>query len=433
MTLSPAPDLRLQIDRIKRLSPARKIGYGSIVVVLFAACLLKWGADHDMYDLRVYVVAAQGLLDGQDIYSAHLQNPGMALGFTYPPFAALLFVPFALVGTGAARIAITALSVISLITIGMISVRAANRSLGLRHSSRLGWSRHRLTLVGLACAVAGLAYEPIRMTFHLGQINLILLAMVMLDVLGYTPRRFRGALLGIAIGIKLTPGLFLFYLLACKRYREAVVAAVATVGTMVFGAIVMPLQTTDFFTGYMLDTSRPGVAYMVANQSIRGVLTRVLADADLAGMLWPMAAVIACVLGIIAAKQVHQRGYPFEAFLLVLLTIGLVSPISWTGHFVFALPVTIALAAWIYRTQGPVRHVLTLVGVFWTVSLTLGLPWWAPHFNDLELTHRGYNLVLGNSYALASAAILTTALLLTRPTPTRRPRPDTPTPSLIGR
>ncbi|WP_328990116.1 glycosyltransferase 87 family protein [Kribbella sp. NBC_01245] len=415
MTLSPAPDLRLQIDRIKRLSLSRKLGYGAVVAALLGVCLAVWGPAHPMYDLRVYLVAADALLHGEDIYSAHLLHPGMALGFTYPPFAVLLFAPFALIGTGAARVAITSLSVVSLIAIGQMSVRAANRSLGLRHSSRLGWSRHRLVLVALACGVAGLAFEPVRMTFHLGQINLILLAMLMLDLLGYTPRRFRGALIGIATGIKLTPGLFIIYLLACRRYREAAVASGVTAGTIVLGGILMPLQSTDYFTRYMLDPDRPGISYMIANQSIRGVFTRVLGDNALTGTLWPVAAVVTCLLGVLAARQVHDRGYPFESVLLVFLTTGLVSPISWTGHFVYALPVTIALAAWIYRTQGPVRHALTLIGVFWTASLTLGLPWWAPHFDDLELTHRSYNLVLANSYAIGTAAILAFALLLSRP------------------
>jgi alpha-1,2-mannosyltransferase len=72
-------------------------------LLFLIGCLWHWPPNALQYDLRVYVVSAQAFLHGQDIYTAHLAYPkDMALGFTYPPFAALLFAPVALLGTRAA-------------------------------------------------------------------------------------------------------------------------------------------------------------------------------------------------------------------------------------------------------------------------------------------------------------------------------------------
>lgn len=316
-----------------------------MVLAFLIVCAALWPPHHRQNDLRVYLTAADAFLHGTDVYSAHLVDPDMAFGFTYPPFAVLLFAPLTMIGTEGARLTMTVLSAVSLLVIGLMSVRAANRSLGYRFGTRLGWSRHRLVVVGLCCGVAGLAFEPVRITFQLGQINVILMAILLCDLLGYTPSRFRGALVGLATGIKLTPGLFIVFLLLTRRYREAGVASGVTLGTMFVGWLVMPGQTVDYFTGYLFDTSRPGVAHLVANQSLRGVLTRVLGDTTLTGLLWPVAAAIACGLGLLAARRAHDRGFGFEAVLLVAATATLMSPISWTGHFVFALPTSIALAA----------------------------------------------------------------------------------------
>jgi len=354
MTINPAPDLRLQIDRIKRLSLARKSLYAVLGLAFVIVCAAVWPESS----------------------------------------------------------ATTPLSAVSLLVTGLVAVRAANRSLGYRFGTRLGWSRHRLVLVGLGCGAAGLAFEPVRTAFEHGEISIVLMAVLLLDLLGYTPRLIRGALVGIAAGLSLTPVLFIALLAMSRRYREAALAAGATVATMIVGWLTMPGQTVGFFTG---DIINPGTAEPVANQSVRGVFTRVIGDTTLTGMLWPVGAAIACGLGLLAARRADDRGFGFEAILLVAATATLASPVSWTGAFVFALPTTIALAGWVYRTRGPVRHLVVAVGLFWKVTLTAGLVWLAPRSGDPESLHDGLALVLGNSYAIAAIALVTTALILTWP------------------
>jgi hypothetical protein len=94
--------------------------------------------------------------------------------------------------------------------------------------------------------------------------------------------------------------------------------------------------------------------------------------------------------------------------------------VAWTDHIAFALPTAIALAAWVYRTRGPVRHAVSAIALSWTLCLTLGTIWFAPHYGNREFDHRGVEILLGNSYAIASATAIVLALALTRPALYRR-------------
>ncbi|MFB6723778.1 glycosyltransferase 87 family protein [Kribbella sp. NPDC056345] len=357
-----------------------------------AVCVALWPPTKDLYDLRVYVAAAKAVLHGQDIYTAHHASPDL-LGYTYPPFAALLMAPLGLLGTGAGRLLMTALSALALLVIGSTTVR------GLRPR----WSTHRVLAAGFALGAAGLALEPVRMTFHYGQINLMLLAILLIDLLGHLPRRFRGVLIGVATGIKLTPGIFIIYLLVTRRYREAATASAVTFATMVLGFLAMPDAARRFWGVYIFDPTRPGSSTLVTNQALRGVIDRLSGGPQGTAPLWIIAVLATLIVGFVTVRRAFDRGLLLESVLLTAAIGVLVSPISWTAHWVWALPACALLwtrATTVYRAG---------LAALTTVTFGIGLPWLAPYMDDRELHHHGFELYLGNSYAICAVVLLIAA------------------------
>ncbi|MER7250968.1 glycosyltransferase 87 family protein [Kribbella sp. NPDC000426] len=374
-------------ERVRRRVPTAVLVLAATMLPVL--CLLVWHPwSATMGDLRVYYAAARGLVDGDDIYTVHHKFPGMGLGFTYPPFAALVFAPLA-AGLGVAKVMITLASAVSLLVVGWTTAKA------------LRWG----PVAAVVVAFAALLFEPVRSTLGLGQINLVLLALLMLDLTGSVPRRFRGVLVGIATGIKLTPGIFILFLLITRRYREAAVAAGTTVASMVVAYLVIPQATVDFWTKYIFDPDRPGPAHYIANQSLRGLIARLTQGSAAAAPLWLLAATVVGVAGMLLARRLHERGWAFEAVVVTALTGLLVSPISWTGHWVWAVPAVAvlwshrtALVSW--RTAGS----LVITGVFAT-----GIVWWLPFAHDQEFHYNAWQSVVANAYLISALVLMVKA------------------------
>ncbi|MFF1823268.1 glycosyltransferase 87 family protein [Kribbella sp. NPDC058245] len=399
MTISPVrPAPEGAVGNLIGRRPALFVSAASAAFV--ALCVALWPPTKDPYDLQVYVVAAHAVLNGQDIYTAHAGNP-ILLGFTYPPFAALLFAPLGAMSAGAGRLVMSVLSAVALLVIGSITVRALKPH----------WPKHRIVAAGIALGTAGLAIEPVRMTFHYGQINLMLVAVLMIDLFGVLPRRFRGVLIGVATGIKLTPGIFIIYLLVTRRYREAATAAAATAATMLIGFLAMPDAAWKFWTTYIFDPTRPGSSTLVSNQAWRGVIDRLSGGPQGLGPVWIIAVAGTVVLGFITVRRCYDRGRLLESVLLTAAIGLLVSPISWTAHWVWALPACALLWTRVFsagETWMRARYRIALAALT-TVTFGIGLPWLAPYMDDRELHHHGFQLYLGNSYAICAAVLLLAA------------------------
>ncbi|MFI5729810.1 glycosyltransferase 87 family protein [Kribbella sp. NPDC051587] len=392
------------VQRLRAVVVRRPVMALTLAAVVFVGvCLAFWPPAKEQYDLRVYVAAAQAVLDGRDIYTAHEGIYGL-LGYTYPPFAAILMAPLGLLSTGGGRILMTVVNALVLLLIGSLTVRAL----------RPRWSTRHVLVTGFILGAAGLALEPVRITFHYGQINLMLMAILMIDLLGHLPQRFRGVLIGVATGIKLTPGIFIIYLLVTRRYREALTASAATAGTMVLGFVVMPESAWKFWSSYIFDPTRPGSSTLVTNQALRGVIDRLSGGPQGIGPVWIAAVLITLIVGFVTVRRAYDRGLLLESILLAA-TIGvLVSPISWTAHWVWAFPATALLwnrVAASYRTTGRSRQFAVRAGLaaFVTLTFGIGLPWLAPHMRDRELHHHGFQLYLGNSYMICGVVMLLAA------------------------
>jgi alpha-1,2-mannosyltransferase len=202
-----------------------------------------------MIDLAVYRSGGLALRHGEPLYSAH--PDGSLLPFTYPPFAGLLCVPLAVLDWTAARVAITALSLAALVLAAHLSVHSA----GLRVPGAT-----------TAAVGAGLLLEPVRATLSFGQVNLLVMALVLTDLTARTHRRSCGVLVGIAAGIKLTPLIFLPYLLLTGRRRAAGVALASFAGTVLAGWLVLPAESARYWLHLVAEPDRVGGVGYSGNQ-----------------------------------------------------------------------------------------------------------------------------------------------------------------------
>jgi alpha-1,2-mannosyltransferase len=296
----------------------------------------------DMLDLDVYRWGGSTALHRGDLYGGIHRG----LSFTYPPFAAAAFVPFAVISLDAARWALTATSVACLFAAVHLTQRAIpNRQTRARAATRAGFAT---TLVVGAVA---LWFEPVQQTLGYGQINLVLLAVLLADLLRPDDRRTKGIGVGIAVGLKLTPAIFVVHLLVTRRRRAAITAAASAVATVLATFVVLPNASWDFWFGHrFVDTGRVGEAGFVANQALNGVIVRAMGSGPAATMVWILAVLAVAPAGLRTAAALHRRGNELGGVLLCALVGLLVSPISWSHHWVWIVP------AWVYAVDVAWRH-----------------------------------------------------------------------------
>ncbi|MEV0634676.1 glycosyltransferase 87 family protein [Streptomyces sp. NPDC050619] len=297
----------------------------------------------DWFDLRVYYGTVDTWVHhGGQIYDYRV--PGTTYGFTYPPFAAVAMLPMALLGPHAAIAVALLLNLAALAVVLRILAGPAWR--------RYGWYGCALG----ACVLA--LFEPLRDTLSFGQVNLLLLALVLADawLLAGGRERWAGVGIGLAAAVKLTPAVFIGLLLLARRWRAAAVATAVTAAATALAACVAPDASRFYWTEALWDTTRVGRLDYVSNQSLQGILAR-LGEQD--RMVWAVAVLL--VLGVWAsrARRALAAGEWMTAFALTGLTACLVSPITWVHHLVWLLPsFAVLIRAGHPRTAGALYAVL---------------------------------------------------------------------------
>lgn len=364
---------------------------GGLVLVVVAAALLQ--VHRGFLDLEVYAFGARTLLDGGHLYAA--DDPATGLPFTYPPFAALLMAGLALLPLPVSAALWAATGVLALALV----VHVVRPDLA-------PWAV-------LGVCVAALALEPVRETLTFGQVNLLLMALVVVDLLG-PRRRWSGALVGLAAAVKLTPLVFVVLLLGTGRRGDAARAVVAVVGAGVVGALVAPRSSWDYWTSVLADPERPGSPAFATNQSVSGVLARALGG-PAPTLLWLIVAG-AVSLGVLALGCVWwRRGDPALGVGLAAVAMLLASPISWSHHWVWALPVALVLLE-----RGP-----RWAAAGWAAVFVLAPFWLLPHRDDVEYAWSPAQQVVGSAYVVAGVLLAAgAALALGLARPARPPSPS---------
>ena len=317
-------------------------------------------------DLHVYVGGAATLGSGQPLYDYVYadQTPDFPLPFTYPPFAAVVFAPLHLVPFGLLAFAWQVGIIVALYGVVWFSLRL------------LGRSDHRLAMLWTA---VGIWTEPLRSTFDYGQINVILVLAVLGAV--YSSRWWlSGLLVGLAAGVKLTPAVSGLYFLGARRWGAVVFSAVVFFATIGVSILVLGAQARFYFTDLLGDASRIGPIGTSFNQSWRGGISRILGHDAGYGPVVLAALAVTTVVAVLAWRAVGADDR-LGAIVIVQMFGLLLSPISWTHHWVWLIPLMIWLLHGTLRDRLGARVLgwgwlaLTLIGVPWLLSFAQPTIW----------------------------------------------------------
>jgi alpha-1,2-mannosyltransferase len=409
----------------------------------------------DPVDLAVYRAGGLIVRHIRPDYNPHLAAPlydwvgygKLHLPFTYTPFAAVAFALISLVPWELSLKLSVAVDLIALLaalwfTLGGLGYRVGKVRLGA-------------TLLG---AAAVLWTEPVLRVIYLGQVNLVLMALIIWDLTQpdtEKSRWWKGFGTGVAAGIKLVPLIFIPYLLVARKFRQAAMACAGFAFTVLLGFAVLPADSGKWwFSGLFAQGGRTGFIGWAGNQSLEGLSVRLIGSVHGAAPVWLAAALLVGLAGVVAAGLLDRKGHAMLGLLTAALTGLLVSPISWDHHWVWVAPAVVvaghyAAQAW----RRGARRMATTCGIgavaiaawfgAWPTSLfhvkppnlgndSLGLVWipknTQPYYYEwygdqrwfAEYHWHGLALITGNAYILAGlamfAVLLAASLLLPRAT-----------------
>jgi alpha-1,2-mannosyltransferase len=280
-------------------------------------------------DLAIYRNAARAVLDSQALYSVPIPPGGW---FTYPPFAALCFVPLAIVSFGVAKVVWFAMSYVAL----WATIWRCWRVLGYRGDARLA-------LLCLGLGLVAVDIEAVRGTLWQGQINLLLMAVLVWDLTRPASARLRGFSVGLVAGIKLTAIVFLPYLLLTRQWRAVATAVATGSATVVAAWLILPGDAWMFWRDAAGDVDRIGPVTHPGNQSINGVLSNLWAPQLAPDWLWATCVAGAAGFGYAAAVRAHRTRRPLLGMVVTGLIGCVVPPLAWGHHWVWYVPLLIVL------------------------------------------------------------------------------------------
>jgi alpha-1,2-mannosyltransferase len=390
---------------------------------LIAAHEIAAGVQWHMIDLQIYDWGGRVVRHRRNLYG--LTYPGTNLYFTYPPIAALVFAVLSYLPLTVLKLMSSAGSVAALTAVCWLTWGA------------LGYPRSRARLGGaLAITAVAIWAEPVQQTLALGQVNIVLMVITVADLTRPDHVWWKGAGVGLAAAFKLTPLIFIPYLLLTRRFRAAGVALAMFLAAGAVSWAGLPAQSDRYWAGRLfLDAGRLGNEAYIGNQSLLGMLLRLTSSAGLAEVIWAVAALIVAAGGLLLAVTASRRGREMAGVMICALTGLLVSPVSWSHHWVWVAPALVLAADSVVRARpasqgGTGRQraawsaVLALLAVFWS-----RLIWDVP---EQAIQGRGLSgpwLLAGNLYPLAGLVALgLAALLLTR----RREGTEPPAPGGHG-
>ncbi|WP_221323082.1 glycosyltransferase 87 family protein [Actinoplanes sp. L3-i22] len=371
------------------------------VCVVVGIAVARWIERQPLgIDSAVYRAGAEAVARGHPLYGSFDATP---LPFTYPPVASIGFLPLAAIPP---QLAWGLMGTLSTLALGVV-VRAT-----IGHV-RPAWTGRKRIVCG--SVLFALALQPVWETIAFGQVNLVIMAFVVVDVLNLRGSRFCGLLTGVAAAIKLTPLIFVVHLVVTGRHADAVRLLTAFAFLQAFGAAALPADSAEYWTSAIMCAERWGTSY-AANQSLNAVLNRLTAA-------WPYTFVISLALvalslgvAILLARRFESAGRPLEAILSTAMIGLVISPISWPHHWVWVAPVCLVLLGRLAGHPWDGRDhwgsALTFAGVVVVFSGAGLLA--MPIGHGRELSRGIPGTLLGNLYLLCTLVVVAAAVLGTR-------------------
>jgi alpha-1,2-mannosyltransferase len=428
--------------RARRRRAGRLLALG---LVVFAAVLTVYVADllthlSTMTAMRDLIVYRDGGLitrqisppyDGSRYAPLYSWTGSGGVSFTYAPIAAVIFAVGSVLPWLVLRWVMTVASLAALLLSAWLMF------------GKLGYDDRRVRAgATLLVAAVALCTEPVQQTLALGQINILLMLLVVLDLMAVRNRWWNGVGIGLAAGIKLIPLIFIPYLLLTGQFRRAGVAIGAFVVTIGIGYAVLPHDSAKYWQdGLFLNANRIVFLGTRGNQSLHGMIIRFTGSVDGAAHVYLAVAAVVGIAGLLIAGALYHAGHPVAGMLGCALTGLLVSPLSWDHHWVWvALGIGylahlavqargLAQAAWSLGAAALV-FVFGCWPQFWAAGTALtpaGWVWYGPtqyfKYGDNPAYHEYHwnllQIIAGNSFVeagiLAMAVLATAAIRLRRP------------------
>ncbi|MEV5833832.1 mannosyltransferase [Nocardia sp. NPDC052112] len=332
----------------------------SVLARLLWMLLSKNGMN--LVDLHVYVDGSADLLtDRLYDFTYAEKTPDFPLPFTYPPFAALVFFPlhyFPFTVIAVFWLLAIAVALYAVVWIAFELILGAERMREPRWRTAAVW-----------WTAIGIWMEPVRTTIDYGQVNVFLVLGAMLAVRS-SRWWLSGGLIGVIAGIKLTPAISGLYFVARRRWGTALWSAVVFGATVGVSFLINHKEAGRYFGTLLGDADRIGPVGSVWNQSLRGASSRLLGHDVKSGPWWLAAVVIVAALAFLAWRALGPDDR-LGTLIIVQLFGLMVSPISWSHHFVWLLPTVMWLV------YGPLRQApgARILAGYWLVTTLVGVPW----------------------------------------------------------
>lgn len=313
----------------------------AVLSALILVAVLWDSPDYRRIDFHIYAGAIAASENGSLYdFKYHI----LQLGFTYPPFAAVLMGPLADLPLPLAEhlwlVLQVACSAVFLVGVGR----------GLAPLARV----RPAVFIPLTVAL-GMWTMPVVLNARIGQINALLVLFLVADLWLLQRRSWAaGVGSGLATAAKLTPGLLIpYFWLAGQRKAAAVAVATLLLATAV-GAFFHPEDSLRYFGRELFRTERVGTLDSGFSNSLRRA-TSLLPSAAAT----PVYVVLA--LGVVAlAYRRAARADLLTGFTLVMCASYLVSPISWGHHLFFLIP---AVLRWLLACRRPWQWAIGVVAL----------------------------------------------------------------------
>jgi alpha-1,2-mannosyltransferase len=300
-------------------------------------------------DLDVYRIGGRVWLHGGNLYGRlPVTQAGTRLPFTYPPAAAVLLSPLTLAPFPAAA---------TMLTLASIALFAVVLGRFLR---RLGAARAVTHWQVAWLLPPALLLEPVRDTMAFGQVNIVLMALVTADCLAEAPRWPRGVLTGLAAAVKLTPAAFILFFLVRRDYKAARTAGLSFAAVTALGFAAAWRDSVRYWTSTVAQTGRIGNPASPGNQCILAILARagLAPHTATCTAAWLSLSAIIVAIAWVGMRHALAASEDCVALSLNALAALLISPVSWSHHWVWCAPVVLTLAV-VARRYDPRLH-LTL-------------------------------------------------------------------------
>ena len=399
-----------------------------IVQILGWLCLLgatypqMYDKDYKLpqhFDVYVYWYALNNWFSGNSLYDWYALPDYKMYPFTYPPFGAWALSPLTSFDyETAARLMIMAIALQTAVIVALVG-----RS--------LGWSwGSAFAIAPWAAILVQQCLEPFNQSVGFAQVNTAMMALVMIDVAAPPSWKGRGVASGLAAAIKLTPAIAVLIFLLRRQWRSAITMVATSLAVTLLSWVISPGESARFFFDAMWDPQRAGDAYYTSNQNLKGFVARALPENTwsiawaitvalaLVAAVWLCLRIQAAATSVVTPHVISDDDAPDAvatapapvlpenlATLLtaaVIMTLGLlVSPITWSHHWVWGLASVVALIAVALRLKSAPLTALALV----QGALFIMAPhWWFPYGQVNELHWNVAEQLVGSSYTLAAIA-----------------------------